>query len=164
MPTQPSFAWFYCYCRPPKSWRSPARLWSLVWCSASKHSSQFPVQGCTERREIGMFSVGPTLSVFLSGQLAPHCSGRIPGTMLLYYTPRNTRGGVETGECEVKYWENPGTWQLSWTSVWLGLKMPSSFQQIRALHPISVIKVRYRNLSSCAQQKNRACWFRLCVK
>jgi hypothetical protein len=51
--------------------------------SFSQHSNQFRVAGRVEYED-GGFAVGPILSLFLSGPLAPHRCGHVPETAGLY--------------------------------------------------------------------------------
>jgi hypothetical protein len=79
----PPSARFYCYYRPPEVGKSPARLWSAVWCSTSHYTDRFPVLVCGECGGC-WFTVGPGLSLFCSGPLALHWSGHVPKTGGLY--------------------------------------------------------------------------------
>ncbi len=69
----------------PEGGRSPAGLWSAVRRSASQNTNRFLVPGCGEW-EGGRFTVGPGLSLFLSGLLVLHWSGQVPETRKLYST------------------------------------------------------------------------------
>jgi hypothetical protein len=72
-PADLPFRSVYCYYRPLEDGRNPARLWSStapVWIPNS-----FCSRDMQSARD-GGFSVRTTLSLFLSGQLAPHYSGQ----------------------------------------------------------------------------------------
>ncbi len=66
----------------------PDRLWSPVRHSIGQDYDQFPVPRATQSAEGGRFLVGSALQLFLSGLIVPHCSGQIPETVALYYSPR----------------------------------------------------------------------------
>ncbi len=67
--------------------RNPAASLPCRPCSpfANQHSNQFPVAGRVECGG-GGFAVGPIISLFISGPLAPHWSGHVPETGSLYST------------------------------------------------------------------------------
>jgi hypothetical protein len=73
--------------------------------------------------EVGGFPVGPALSLFLSWLLAPHHSVQIPEKKQSITQLANT-GVDEFRPCEsqVKNWTDPGTLELSWAPVQLGLR------------------------------------------
>jgi hypothetical protein len=66
-------------------------LCSAVRCSASQHSKQFLVPHHTECGGLWVLSLVHSFALHKSMK-AQHCSGQIPETVALYYTPNIHQG------------------------------------------------------------------------
>ncbi len=114
--------WFYCYYKPPKRRRSPARPYP-VRCAASQHSDQFLVQGRVECGEEAGSKSGLSLTLSQCRNVATLFYADFQNHSALLHKCNYRERWDKTSWKRVKNPMDPGSLQTSQMPVELGLML-----------------------------------------